>query len=466
MLERLSRAVAAAFETAPVEHFAQKTGAAASSAAKAARAEVRLAAGTAKAAQAARRSLADFDELNRMQADAAEAAAAGGSGSSRSSRKSSAAKQAQDSTSESGLLTEPLRAFWAEFQSLLAPVMESWSSAWQQLKTGALCIWQDLLSGLQLMWAAYGQALLDGAAQALSNVQLILQALWQDVLQPVLTNLIALLSTLWSAHLAPLWNDVLLMIAAIGTCLLELWNGILAPIFLWLSAEFGPVFAQIFNAAAGYVEAAVALMVDAADTAVTAFRGIADFLSAVFRGDWDTAWQAIGSTVTQVWDKTVAACKTAVNGIIRFINGMVQAVVTGINAVLGALNGLSLDIPDWVPGFGGKSFGFSLGTVSAPQIPYLAQGAVLPANHEFLAVLGDQSHGTNIEAPLDTIKQAVAEVMQDVQAGQMAGFETVAQVLREILSAVYGIELTDEQIGRAAQRWQRRQGIVMGGGYE
>ena len=65
-------------------------------------------------------------------------------------------------------------------------------------------------------------------------------------------------------------------------------------------------------------------------------------------------------------------------------------------------------------------------------------------------MLGDQSHGTNVEAPLDTIKQAVAEVMEDLQAGQMAGFEAVVAVLREILSAVYGIELTDE--GRRPRR--------------
>ena len=63
----------------------------------------------------------------------------------------------------------------------------------------------------------------------------------------------------------------------------------------------------------------------------------------------------------------------------------------------------------------------------------------------------------------DTIKQAVAEVMEDLQAGQMAGFEAVVSVLREILSAVYGIELTDEDVGRAVQRWQRKQAIATGG---
>lgn len=52
-----------------------------------------------------------------------------------------------------------------------------------------------------------------------------------------------------------------------------------------------------------------------------------------------------------------------------------------------------------------------LRTISVPSIPHLAQGAVLPANRPFLAVVGDQKHGTNVEAPLSTIQAAVAEVM-------------------------------------------------------
>ena len=49
--------------------------------------------------------------------------------------------------------------------------------------------------------------------------------------------------------------------------------------------------------------------------------------------------------------------------------------------------------------------------LTLPKIPMLAQGAVLPANKPFLAMVGDQKNGTNIEAPLETIKQALAEVM-------------------------------------------------------
>lgn len=171
-------------------------------------------------------------------------------------------------------------------------------------------------------------------------------------------------------------------------------------------------------------------------------------------------FNSLGQTISDIWNGISSTIKNAVNGIIGFINRMISAVVTGINAVINALNGLSFDLPDI---FGGGHVGFNISTLTAPQIPYLAQGAVIPANREFLAVLGDQSHGTNVEAPLDTIKQAVAEVMEDLQAGQMAGFEAVVSVLREILSAVYGIELTDEDVGHAVQRWQRKQLTATGG---
>ena len=323
-----------------------------------------------------------------------------------------------------------------------------------------LQIWQDLMSGIKTAWDTYGQPLMDGVILAFQNLEDLATLLWEAIVKPILQNLISVLQQLWSSHLKPLWDDILLLVASVANCLLDLWNNLLAPVAKWIIATFGPAFAEVFNAIADVVGVAVGAIADAIDLAVVVLRGLTDFLSAVFRGNWDAAWQAIGNTVNTVWDKMTNAIKTAVNGIIGFINRMISAVVTGINAVINALNGLSFDLPDI---FGGGHVGFHISTLTAPQIPYLAQGAVIPANREFLAVLGDQSHGTNVEAPLDTIKQAVAEVMEDLQAGQMAGFEAVVSVLREILSAVYGIELTDEDVGRAVQRWQRKQLTATGG---
>lgn len=315
-----------------------------------------------------------------------------------------------------------------------------------------LLIWQGLMAGIQAAWAQYGQPLMDGVLEALRNIEGIFSNLYYTVIEPILQHLIQLVQQLWAEHLQQLWNDVTAMLGALGVAVLDLWNNVLLPLINWLISTFGPLFADVFNAAADLVGAAVGLIADALDIAMVALRGLLDFLSAVFRGDWDAAWEAIANTVTTIWDRIQSTIKGAVNGIIRFVNGMIQAVVN-------ALNSLSFTVPDWVPEIGGSTFGFNL---TAPQIPYLAQGAVIPPNREFLAVLGDQSSGTNIEAPLSTIEQAVANVLENQLAGQMAGFEAVVAELREVRQAIYDTELTESGVGRAAQRWQRRQAIMQG----
>jgi hypothetical protein len=104
-----------------------------------------------------------------------------------------------------------------------------------------------------------------------------------------------------------------------------------------------------------------------------------------------------------------------INGLIAGIEGGINGVVTAfesmINFVVDAINKISFDVPDFVPGIGGTKVGFNLSrvdfaTITIPRIPKLAKGAVIPANREFLAVLGDQKQGVNIEAPLDTIVEA------------------------------------------------------------
>ena len=177
---------------------------------------------------------------------------------------------------------------------------------------------------------------------------------------------------------------------------------------------------------------------------------------------WNSFWSGLASGVTSIWNGIVNTVKGAVNALIGFINGMLSGIVNGLNGAIDVLNRLSIDVPDWVPVVGGNHLGFNVAHITAPQIPYLAQGAVIPPNREFMAVLGDQSHGTNVEAPLATIQQAVASVMQDYQDGNLAALEQVIAVLRQILEAVYGIHIGDAVIGQAVARYNSRQAIITG----
>ena len=85
---------------------------------------------------------------------------------------------------------------------------------------------------------------------------------------------------------------------------------------------------------------------------------------------------------------------------------MANGIIKGLNKAIGAMNNLQFDVPGWVPIVGGNHLGFHIPTLNEISIPRLAQGAVLPPNKEFMAVLGDQKQGTNIETPLATMVEA------------------------------------------------------------
>ena len=78
-------------------------------------------------------------------------------------------------------------------------------------------------------------------------------------------------------------------------------------------------------------------------------------------------------------------------------------------------------------------------------------------------MVGDQRHGTNVEAPLATIQEAVALVMQDQTSAILAGFQASIDVQRDILEAVLGISIGDDVIGAAVDRYNHKMAIMRGG---
>lgn len=364
-----------------------------------------------------------------------------------------------------GTVSTAIQLFAADFVWMCGILTDAINNLVRPALEVILTIWQGMMDGISNAWATYGQPVMDGIVLAFQNLLSIFSNLYYTVIEPILANIIALLDKFWSQHAKPLWDDLLLLIGSVQNMLLTFWNNVLAPLINWLISTFGPVFTDVFNAVAGAVETAMGLVADVIDAAMVLLRGLADFLTAVFKGDWDAAWNAIADTTLAVWDRIQNGIKNCINGIIAFVNSMIQAIVNALNRVISAVGSLSFDVPDWVPGIGGSTFGFQLSAITAPQIPYLAQGAVIPPNREFLAVLGDQSSGTNIEAPLSTIQEAVAAVMQDMQDGELAALEQVVKVLRQILEAVYGIHVGDEVIGRAVERYQMRRAVMTGGGF-
>ena len=117
-------------------------------------------------------------------------------------------------------------------------------------------------------------------------------------------------------------------------------------------------------------------------------------------------WDGIKNSFTKAFDFIKSAFKNFVNGSITMLENFINFFIKGINSLIGMLNKISFKAPDWL---GGKTFGINIKTIPNVSIPRLATGAVIPPNSEFLAVLGDQRKGRNLEAPESLIRQIVKE---------------------------------------------------------
>ena len=141
---------------------------------------------------------------------------------------------------------------------------------------------------------------------------------------------------------------------------------------------------------------------------------ILKYLGTTFINGWNAGWKKAGEIFKNMFDSLADIAKVPINGVIGLINGMIRGIISGVNAAIGVLNKMKIKVPNWVPGIGGNTWGFSIPTMTAPQIPYLAKGTVVPRNTgEFAAVLGDNKRETEVVSPLSTMKQALLEALQE-----------------------------------------------------
>lgn len=187
-----------------------------------------------------------------------------------------------------------------------------------------------------------------------------------------------------------IWEGMKQTWNAIVNSIKDAWNMFIT----WLQSK-SPVLAAFFQTVGKLVS-------DLYNSVKDILKGIVDFVVGVFTGDWTKAWEGVKEIFKGIW-----------NSIVSIIEAAINFIIDGINLLISALNTIHFEIPDWVPIIGGKSFGISIPLVSQVALPRLAEGAVIPPNREFMAVLGDQKSGTNIETPLETMVQAFKQAMNE-----------------------------------------------------
>lgn len=322
---------------------------------------------------------------------------------------------------------------WDMAKDKVQGLIDTIQPAFAAIKTAAL----NLATAVEETWTTYVVPVLDSAKTAIQSLWEIVIQFWEGIVYPIIQEIMAVILELWNDSLKPLWDKitdlvqsvialvqvlcqwVVAIIAAIVQAVLELWNQVLAPLISWLLATFGPVFKDVFNAIGTVVKTIIKVICDKIDMALTALKGIIDFLTSVFKGDWEGAWNAIKQIFFGVFDSLHKKAADVLNGIKELVGNVVQ----GVKDLVGGLGDLGGAIANkvssaWNAVTSGSPAQQSMeAPLASLPVPALARGAVIPPNHRFLAMLGDQTNGTNVEAPLETIQEALAEVLA-AQGGQ------------------------------------------------
>lgn len=242
-----------------------------------------------------------------------------------------------------------------------------WELAWQGIKEIADGIWnliKDIITGT-----------------------------W-DVIKTVTKGALKIIKTVISTA----WN-------AIKTATSTVWNAIkktLSNLWSALKATANTVFNAIKNKVTGVWDSVK-------NKTSQVWENVTTFVS--------NKVEAIKNAITNKFNAARDAVKSVFEGIVDFIKAPINQAISIVNNAVGMINNAiggiesAFSFGPWtVPTpFGSRTIGFTANFPRVPTIPYLASGAVIPPRSEFLAVLGDQKNGRNLEAPEDLLRQIVRE---------------------------------------------------------
>ena len=262
-------------------------------------------------------------------------------------------------------------------------VTKAIKDTWDWIKQKAEEIWNKIAEFFKNLW----QKICDTIKNVWNGIKEFFINLWNSIMDKI--------NTVWNGikdFLSNLWNGILNIVKtvfnAIATFFSNIWNGIKSVI----STVWNAIKSTISNVINGIK-----------NTILNVLNGIKTI--------WNTIWTGLKTIVTNIFNGIWNTIKNIINSILGGIEGMANGIVKGVNAVIKTLNRLKFDIPDWVPGLGGKTFGFNINLIPSVTLPRLAKGGVLT---EATTVLAGEYSGAKTNPEIVTPQNIMRDTFEDV----------------------------------------------------
>lgn len=269
---------------------------------------------------------------------------------------------------------------------------------WERIKTALTPVIQALGNVLTWLWQSVimpvSKVLMDVLKVAFDGISYSVKWLWEYLLKPLGNFLLSVFSPIIEVVAKLLINNLKGNIDLVVKSFEFLWYNVLKPITTWLSSTFKPVFEFIGKSIKSIIEGLQ-----------LSFEGLITFITGIFTANWRKAWEGIRTIFKGTFGTLWEIAKTPLN-----------LIIDAVNRIIDGLNSLSIDVPSWVPGFGGKTWG-----VDIPNIPRLATGAITDVNNPFMAVVGDNRTQREVISPLDDLLGMITTAVSNATGNNQNG---------------------------------------------
>ena len=323
--------------------------------------------------------------------------------------------------------------------------------AFEQVKITA----SGVFDGIKKSWDEHGAAILSGFQTFKESLRGIWDQVYGSVIRPVVDNVGGKVSELWAKHLKPLWDNVTNFLGSLAEALLVIRNEVLSPLVGYIIDWVAPRIRNAIDNMWSVISTVWGMIADVIGGVLKSLSGLLNFITGVFTADWKKAWTGVKDFFGGIWDAIWGIVRGVINLIIDGLNMLWKGVYSVVSGIVGAVGGVAGAIGDIF----GQDWHFAMPS-DPPLIPKLAQGAVLPPNKPFAAILSDQTHGRNLEAPESLIRQIVREE----SAG---GIDRLIERVERLIDIVEGIDpspvmVADGRImAEAVDKANRARGVVI-----
>ena len=271
---------------------------------------------------------------------------------------------------------------------------------------------KDVRDILTQVWNDKLNPMFDSLKRALSDLLGIILDAWYKYAAPILHEIGDAVKELWDTYLKPVADDFMNIIGTIGHLIALLFENIVVPYIKKVIEVLGPKLRDAISIIISVVKLAAEVVMTVIGWVTGVLRSLLEFVEIGFTQGWDKAWQHLKESFGKVWDGMLEKLKGILNTMLEIVEKTINLFVHAINSISGKLSGAlsDIEIPEWL---GGGTINVNIPELPDVHIPRLAQGAVIPPNKEFLALLGDQKSGTNIETPLATMVEAFKQAMRE-----------------------------------------------------